>query len=77
MNILGDESNEFFQNANGKYTTKTRFYVDYIDYDGNNISDLVIRDHKGNIRFEQLTNKTQSALNSEFIKLRNLIEKNE
>lgn len=72
-----EEPKEFFQNANGKYTTKTRFYVDYIDYEGNNIADLVIRDHKGNIRFEELRQKTQTTFNNEFIKLRKLIQQNE
>ena len=72
-----EEPKEFFQNANGKYTTKTRFYVDYIDYEGNNIADLVIRDHKGNIRFEELRQKTQTKFNNEFIKLRKLIQQNE
>ena len=72
----GQES-EFYANPNGKFTTKTRFYVDYIDYDGNNISDLVIRDHKGNIRFEQLTPGTQSSFNKQFTELRKLIEQNE
>ena len=73
-----EESNEFFVGSNGKYTTKTRFYVDYIDYDENrNIQDLIIRDHKGNIRFEQLTDKAQKEKNKEFLKLRELIQKNE
>lgn len=73
-----EESNEFFVGNNGKYTTKTRFYVDYIDYDENrNIQDLIIRDHKGNIRFEQLTEKAQKEKNKEFLKLRELIQKNE
>lgn len=72
-----EESNEFFQNTNGKYTTKTRFYVDYIDYEGNNISDLVIRDHKGNIRFEQTRPETQKKMNKEFTELKKLIETNE
>lgn len=70
------ESEEFFE-KNGKYTTKTRFYVDYIDYSENKISDLIIRDHKGNIRFEQLTKKTEKEFNAEFMKLKKLIEKNE
>ena len=73
-----EESNEFFANANGKYTTKTRFYVDYIDYDENrNIQDLVIRDHKGNIRFEQLQKETENEFNKKFEKLRKLITANE
>ena len=71
------EVDEFFEKGNGKYDTKTRFYVDYIDYEGNNIADLVIRDHKGNIRFEQLREKTQNEINKEFLKLRDLITKNE
>lgn len=72
-----EEPKEFFEGKNGKYTTKTRFYVDYIDYDGNNISDLVIRDHKGNSRFEQLTPKTEKEFNKQFLELRKLIEANE
>ena len=70
------ESKEFFE-KNGKYTTKTRFYVDYIDYEDKTITDLVIRDHKGNIRFEQLTPGTQKEFNKKFEELRKLIEKNE
>lgn len=71
------QTSEFFEYKDDKYTTKTRFYVDYIDYDGNNISDLVIRDHKGNIRFEQLTPTTQKEFNQGFTKLKKLIEQNE
>lgn len=68
---------EFFEYKEGKYTTKTRFYVDYIDYDENNITDLIIRDHKGNIRFEQLRPVTQKQFNKEFTDLKKLIELNE
>ena len=71
-----EESNEFFE-KNGKYTTKTRFYVDYISYEGKNIKGLIIRDHKGNIRFEQLTEKEEKQKNEQFLKLRELIQKNE
>lgn len=74
----GEDSKEFFLNSNGKYTTKTRFYVDYIDYDENrNIKDLIIRDHKGNIRFEELSEEYTKIKNKEFMKLRDLIQKNE
>lgn len=74
----GEDSKEFFLNSNGKYTTKTRFYVDYIDYDENrNIKDLIIRDHKGNIRFEELSEEYIKIKNKEFMKLRDLIQKNE
>lgn len=72
-----EEPNEFFE-KNGKYTTKTKFYVDYIDYDENrNISDLIIRDHKGNLRFSQLTEETEKAYNKTLLKIKELIEKNE
>ena len=73
-----EEPKEFFEGKNGKYQTKTRFYVDYIDYDNNrNIQNLIIRDHKGNSRFEQLTDEMQELLNKQFIKLKQLIEANE
>ena len=73
---------EFFEykrvNDKPVYTTKTRFYVDYIGYDENrNISDLVRRDHKGNIRFEQLTKETEKLMLKETQKLRKLLEQNE
>lgn len=72
-----EESNEFFE-KNGKYTTKTRFYVDFISYDENrNIQGLIIRDHKGNIRFEQLTDEEAKKKNDTFMKLRKLLEENE
>lgn len=72
-----EEANEFFE-KNGKYTTKTKFYVDYIDYDENrNISDLVIRDHKGNPRFEKLRPETEKEFNKSFDKLQKLIVANE
>ena len=73
----GQES-EFFNNANGKTTTKTRFYVDLIGYDDNrNINNLVIRDHKGHSRFELLTKEKEKEINTEFLKIRKLIESNE
>jgi hypothetical protein len=72
-----EESNEFFE-KNGKYTTKTRFYVDFISYDENrNIQGLIIRDHKGNIRFEQLTDEEAKKKNDTFMKLRKLLEEYE
>lgn len=71
------QDNEFFPYKEGKYTTKTRFYVDYIDYEGGNIKDLIIRDHKGNIRFEELTDETAKEKNKTFAKLQKLITTNE
>ena len=74
----GEDSKEFCQKPDGKYTTKTRFYVDYIDYDENrNIKDLIIRDHKGNLRFEELSEEYAKEKNKEFMKLQDLIVKNE
>ena len=61
----GKES-EFFKNDKGKYTTKTRFFVEYIDYDKNDIiKDLIIRDDKQHIRFTKLTKEKEQ----EFAKL--------
>ena len=73
-----EDSKEFFQNVNGKYTTKTRFYVDIIGYDDEgNINNLIIRDHKGNLRFEKLTKEYEKEKNKQFLELRKLIEQNE
>lgn len=73
----GKES-EFFQNDKGKYTTKTYFYVEYIDYDENdNIKDLIIRDNKHNIRFTKLTKETEKKLMDLTEELKKLIEKAE
>lgn len=72
-----EESKEFFE-KNGKYTTKTKFYVDYIDYDEKgNIQNLLIRDSKGNGRFEQLTKEKENEINKQFLELQKLIKANE
>ena len=74
----GKEVDEFFEHKEGKYTTKTRFYVDYIDYDEQRkIKDLVIRDQKNNIRFEELSQETEKERNKKIMKFKKLIEKNE
>ncbi len=74
----GKEVDEFFEYKDGKYTTKTRFYVDYIDYDENKkIKDLLIRDNKNNIRFEELSDETAKERNKKILLLKELIEKNE
>jgi len=73
----GQNVPEFFEYKDGKYTTKTRFYVDYIDYEGGNIKDLIIRDNKGNIRFEQLSEEAGKEKNKEFMALQKLIKTNE
>ena len=72
-----EDSKEFFE-KNGKYTTKTRFYVDYIDYDNDrNIQNLIIRDNKGNSRFEKLTKTKEVEINKQFLQLQKLIKANE
>ena len=72
-----EESKEFFE-KNGKYTTKTKFYVDLIGYDDKKcINNLVIRDNKGNNRFELLTKEKEKEINKEFKELQSLIQQNE
>lgn len=72
------KTSEFFENENGKYTTKTRFYVEMIDYDENdNIQDLIIRDNKNHIRFCQLTKEHEKAMFGLIKKFKELIERME
>lgn len=74
----GKDVDEFYEYKEGKYTTKTRFYVDYIDYDEQRkIKDLVIRDNKNNIRFEELSNETAKIRDKKILKFKKLIEDNE
>ena len=74
----GKDVDEFYEYKEGKYTTKTRFYVDYIDYDEQRkIKDLVIRDNKNNIRFEELSNETEKVRDKKIMKFKKLIEQNE
>jgi len=61
--VAKGKDSEFFLNDKGKYTTKTYFYVELIDYDENdNISELIIRDNKNNIRFTLLTKTKEKEL---------------
>ena len=54
---------EFFDKGDGRYTTKTYFWVEVIDYDENdNIKDLIIRDNKNHIRFSMLSNEKDKEL---------------
>lgn len=63
---------EFYENEKGKIETKTRFWVEYIDYDNNrNIQNLIIRDNKNHIRFSQLTKEKEK----EFLKLETELKK--
>lgn len=67
---------EFYKNDKDKYETKTRFNVEYIDYDKNNaIKDLIIRDDKGHIRFSQLTKETGNKFQKIHQEMKMLIEK--
>lgn len=67
---------EFYKNDKDKYETKTRFNVEYIDYDENNaIKDLIIRDDKGHIRFSQLTKETGNKFQKIHQEMKMLIEK--
>ena len=51
---------EFYINSKGKYETKTKFCVSEIDYNDNReINLLVIKDNKGNVRFELIPQEEQ------------------
>ena len=70
------KASEFFENDKGKYTTKTYFWVEVIDYDENdNIKDLIIRDNKNHIRFCQTTKEKEQELQKIFDEMKELIEK--
>ena len=61
--VNGKEVDEFFEKKEGKYDTKTRFWVEYIDYTNEReIQNLIIRDQKNNIRFSQLTEEKEKEL---------------
>ena len=69
---------EFFKNNKDKYTTKTRFHVDFIKYDDRrNITDLVIRDHKGNVRFSELTKEVEKEMMNKLMEVQKLITQKE
>ena len=74
---------EFFvkgKDSNGKekYDTKTKFHVDFIQYDENkNIVDLIIKDHKGNTRFASLTKEAEKEILKKQQELKKLIEEKE
>lgn len=69
---------EFFENDKGKYTTKTYFWVEIIDYDENdNIKDLIIRDNKNHIRFTKLSKEKDKELTKISSTMKKLIVANE
>lgn len=62
MTPKGKET-EFYLNDKGKYETKTKFWVEYIDYnEDGEIQNLIIRDQKNNIRFAELTKEKEEEL---------------
>ena len=69
---------EFFDKGDSKYTTKTYFWVEIIDYDENdNIKDLIIRDNKNHIRFSQVTKEKDKELMKIAETMKKYIEANE
>lgn len=69
---------EFFDKGDGRYTTKTYFWVEIIDYDDNdNIKDLIIRDNKNHIRFCKITKEKEKELNKLSEMMKKLIVANE
>ena len=71
----GKEVDEFYEYKDGKYTTKTRFWVELIDYDDNKrIKDLIIRDNKNNIRFSELTKEKEKELFEIYTTMKKYIE---
>lgn len=78
----GKEVDEFFEykkiNDKPVYTTKTRFIVEIITYDENNvIKDLIIRDNKGNERFTQVSKELEQDLNKITLQFKKAIERAE
>ena len=72
--IKKGKTSEFFEKEKGGYTTKTRFHVELIECE---IQNLIIRDDKNNIRFEQLTKDKEKLLLNKCKTLRELIAKYE
>ena len=69
---------EFYDKGDGRYTTKTYFWVEIIDYDNNdNIKDLIIRDNKNHIRFSQLSKEKDKELTKMSEAMKKLIVANE
>ena len=69
------KDSEFYDKGNGKCETKTKFYVEYIDYDDNrNIQNIIIRDNKHNIRFSELTKEKEKEFLDNQLKMKKLIE---
>ena len=73
-----EEVDEFFLNKKGKYETKTRFWVEYIDYNKDReIQNIIIRDHKNNIRFSILTEDKEKEFGKLDIQIQKAINGND
>ena len=76
--IKPKDDKEFFKKDNGKYDTKTRFWVEYIDYnDDHEIQNLIIRDRKNLVRFTMLTTDKEKELSKIDVELQKLINSGE
>ena len=76
--VNGKEVDEFFEKKEGKYDTKTKFWVEYIDYTKEReIRNLIIRDQKNNIRFSQLTEEKEKELGKLDIIIKKAFDVNE
>ena len=74
----GKEVDEFYKKENGKYETKTKFWVEYIDYNNEGeIYNLIIRDQKNIIRFCQLSPEKENELSKLDIAVKKIINKSE
>lgn len=78
--VDGNEANEFYANrkdnyGNGIYTTKTTFEVTEIGYDDDRcINKLIIKDNKGNVRFQLIPEEEQKEILSLMTQMKNLLE---
>lgn len=74
----GKEVDEIYKKENGKYETKTKFWVEYIDYNNEGeIYNLIIRDQKNIIRFCQLSPGKEIELSKLDIAVKKIINKSE
>ena len=74
----GKEVDEFYQNKKEKYETKTRFWVEYIDYnETKEIQNLIIRDQKNDIRYVKLTEEKEKELGKLDIEIKKAFNKDE
>lgn len=74
--INGNEANEFYEYKEKAYITKTTFEVTEIGYDEERvINKLIIKDNKGNVRFQLMPEEEQKEILKLMQELKELIEK--